>query len=148
MTDFANSLTPLIFEQFEISSNTTVTVNTDLVLGFREGFTVIWGQVSYVDGTYALVVKESEDGGSTGTAISSDKIIIPELNKNFAPSNPNKDPLLLIPGSTFFWFGIKEFVGNGIKIDITSTGVTLGAEIFIVCVGHAQRTPVDITHFA
>jgi len=145
MRDFVNDQFPITFRPLNI------TANGDTEFGFEGnefelGLTINWGFFAYGDGDYIIRVETSDDGGATGTPVDQDKhVIIPQLDlvEGFDPTS------IIGIGATgqIFEFGIKEWPTPDMRIKITASNVTSGADVFVIVTGYGQRKPTTKTHF-
>ena len=129
-------------EIFNVSGNGTDNI-TYQMSQFENGNAFFWGATEYTDGTYILSFRENTvDNFVTSTLIPSNRIIIPEVAKQFG-----QDPLLLDSS------GLQQ--GNGVMRQVevrenekrftfavvTATNVTVGATLLVGWIGITEHSP-------
>lgn len=144
MRDYVNGQFPIIMAPNVIVGNgvTPIPVN---MREFQEGMVIYWGFFSYVDGNYKLTVEASSDGGSSGTPVDQSRhIIVSKFDIDIG--NDPTEVLGTGAAAQIFSFGIKEWPSKDMRVVLTSTGVTSGAEIIVIVTGRGQRSPTDSAH--
>jgi len=147
--DRVNGIYPIYQTQHIFVLPSQVVAEGFNIKSFRNGFFIFWGATDFTDGVYVLEIQESSDGGSSGTPVPSDRIYSPQVVEE-----GDFDPLVIItPGGmtqnlsgVARLIAIKDFKTESIRLQITASGITTGADILIQVFATSPLSPTDIVN--
>jgi len=151
MPDIVNDIYPVFQRVFNFTSNGSTAVGFPMT-EFRNGFFIMWGapDFNYADGDYTLTLEESDDGGTSGTPIPSDRIYFPRVIEQANMPNP-----LFIDTSTRGLFdlttgiarmaAVRDFKSDALRYVVTGANVTSGARIITQVFASLQLSPTQLS---
>jgi hypothetical protein len=140
--DRVNDVYPNRQITFDVT-NDGLNVTDMFTIEFGGGFFILYTSPDYTDGTHTLVVKND-----FGQDIPAERINLPAIIQKASPSF---DPLVIAtPGGLVDsasgvarLFSVLDLETNNFLIELTSTGVTVGALIMIQIFGFPSHTPTE-----
>ncbi len=143
MPDRVNDIYPLRHITFNVTNDglsPTVLFTKD----YRNGLVILYTAPVYTDGTHAMVIKND-----LSEVIPTERILLPEIVKKASPSF---DPLVITsPGGLVDnasgiarLFSVLDLSTDNMVIEITSTGVTVGALLEVLVIAFPLISPTQL----